>query len=133
MSKSNSLKHAHHNKKVCESLSETPEYTDWIITTAFYSALHFVDYKIFPLKLKKAGRTYSFTNFDNYYMFLEKNIGKHKARLELVEAKLPKIATHYNKLMDLCHKARYVDYKFDYNIAKDAKERLKKIEEFCIV
>lgn len=133
MSKSDSLSHANHNKEVCESLSETPEYSDWIITTAFYSALHFVDYKIFPLELEQAGKAYTFTSFDSYYMFVKKNIGKHKARLELVETKLTEIAPHYNKLMDLCHKARYVDYKFNYDIAKDAKESLKKIEEFCIV
>ncbi|MEJ7683795.1 MAG: hypothetical protein WKG06_39235 [Segetibacter sp.] len=46
------LDHAIHNENVCSYLELKKEYADWIITTAFYSALQFVSYKIFPLKFK---------------------------------------------------------------------------------
>ncbi len=43
------LEYAQHNEKACKYLDKKPEFTDWVITTAFYSALHFVRYKIFPI------------------------------------------------------------------------------------
>ncbi len=90
ISKNNILDHANHNKEVCDYLSKNPNYSDWIITTAFYSALHFVDYKIFPLKFTFNGSEYNFLKFDDYYDFYTKKINirglsRHKARLDLVE------------------------------------------------
>lgn len=137
ISKNNILDHASHNKKVCEYLSRNPDYNDWVITTAFYSALHFVDFKIFPLKFKLNGNEYNFLIFDDYYDFYAKKINikgisRHKARLDLVENKLIKIAPHYGKLLSLCTKARYVNYKFDGKYAVLAKETyLAEIEAFC--
>ncbi len=136
MSKNESLNHANHNKEVCEYLNKDTKYGDWIITTAFYSALHFIDHKVFPLELPiTKGSKVNFVSFESYYNFCKKNkdISKHKARTELVEKLLPQISHHYNKLGDLCHHARYVDYKYDYEIAKDAKEScLVEIEKNCI-
>lgn len=44
------LNHAKHNYEVCFFLYEKTKYNDWIITTAYYSAIHFVYYKLFPNK-----------------------------------------------------------------------------------
>ncbi|MDR4496876.1 MAG: hypothetical protein MRK02_02960 [Candidatus Scalindua sp.] len=135
MSKNDSLNHAIHNKEACEYLSKEPKFSDWVITTAFYSALHFIDYKIFPLDLKLSKYPVNFTTFNGYYDFYSKNkegkINQHKARADLVESLFPIIAPQFNKLKDLCHNARYVNYKFDYDIAKNAKQCLEKIEKFC--
>ncbi len=135
MSRSDSLNHAIHNKEVCEYLSEKPEYGDWVITTAFYSAIHFVDYKIFPITLELKGITYDFINFNGYYDFYSNNkegkINQHKARTDLVEAYLPNIAPQFGKLKDLCHSARYVDYNFDDDVATNAKQCLEEINEHC--
>lgn len=45
------LDHATHNEEVCSHLDDNTKYSDWIITTAFYSAMHFMKHKIFPLKI----------------------------------------------------------------------------------
>lgn len=137
MSKSDSLNHAIHNKAVCEYLSKELEHSDWVITTAFYSAIHFVEHKIFPIRgLQSKGITYDFTSFNGYYDFYSSNkegkISQHKARADLVEAYLPEIAPQFNELKDLCHNARYVDYEFDDDVAQKAKESLEKIEKYCI-
>jgi hypothetical protein len=115
---SNILNHARHNKQACAYLSEHSDYSDWIITTAFYSALHFVDYKIFPLKFSIKGKEHNYSKFDDYYDFFAKKksisgISRHKARLDLVEKRLSGIAPQYSKLLSLCTKARYVNYEFD--------------------
>lgn len=134
----NILDHARHNKQVCEYLSKNSDYNDWVITTSFYSALHFVDYKLFPLqKYKFNGKDYDFLKFEDYYSFYAKKISikgisRHKARLDLVEKKLDDIAPHYSKLLSLCTKARYVNYKFDNQWAiKAEKTWLAEIETFC--
>ncbi len=132
MSKSDRLNHANHNEEVCEYLNKRTAYSDWVITTAFYSALHFVEHKIFPLRIRQNGKLFNFSNFDIYYAFLGTNINKHKARAKLVEKELPEIAPNYNKLKDLSFTARYVGYKYDNDIAKDAKDNLEGIKKFCI-
>ncbi len=78
MSKSDSLNHAIHNKEVCVHLSKESRYSDWVITTAFYSAVHFVEHKIFPIKGFKSKRIeYDFTSFNGYYDFYSNNkVGK---------------------------------------------------------
>ena len=72
MSKNDSLNHAIHNKEACEYLSKEPKFSDWVITTAFYSALHFIDYKIFPLDLKLPKYPVNFT--DLVFGFTENQI-----------------------------------------------------------
>ncbi|HCA42575.1 MAG TPA: hypothetical protein DEP28_04900, partial [Bacteroidetes bacterium] len=44
-----SLDHAEHNEKACQLLFKTNEFNDWVVTTAFYSSLHSVSFKLFPL------------------------------------------------------------------------------------
>jgi len=46
-------KHAIHNEQVCDYLLASNEFHDWVVTTAFYAALHFVQSDIFPLTYKK--------------------------------------------------------------------------------
>lgn len=130
------LEHACHNKHACEYLGKHSDYSDWIITTAFYSALHFVDYKLFPLKFNSGEKEYVFLRFEDYYGFYVKNItrgiGRHKVRLELVEKRLIDIAHQYNKLLNLCTNARYFNYKLDSRYAVFARETyLAEIEAFC--
>lgn len=47
--------HGIHNKDACDSLISGNKYHDWIVTTAFYSSIHLIDTKLFPLIHK--GRT----------------------------------------------------------------------------
>lgn len=40
--------HGEHNKCACDELIKGKKYFDWIVTTAFYSSIHYIDSKIFP-------------------------------------------------------------------------------------
>jgi hypothetical protein len=126
-----SLKHASHNEKVCMFLS-TDEFNDWVITTAFYSSLHYLRHKIFPLSISKE-KTYP--SFDIYYNCLpiSKKNGKHAAMRLLVEEECPEdISTAYNRLMDTCFTARYNKYKYSNKIAKSAKKWLNPIKAYSL-
>jgi len=75
--------HAEHNESLCELLLNNGNYNDWVITTAFYSAIHFVRHKIFPLDKydPQTGSQESFSNFNDYlnrFSRVDKN-RKHKA------------------------------------------------------
>ncbi|MCP4990151.1 MAG: hypothetical protein GY928_30165 [Colwellia sp.] len=133
MSRNDSLDHAKHNKEVCEYLSKKSEYSDWVITTAFYSAIHFTDHKIFPLTSKQNGEPFTYVSFNKYWAVYskKKHINKHKVKLELVEDELPEVAPNYSILKDLSHTARYVNYKYDSWVANHAKKNLEAIEKFC--
>lgn len=127
------LEHALHNEKVCKYLDKKQEHTDWVITTAFYSAIHFVQHKLFPLKLKINNKDWTFTDFDMYYSLETKRVtSKHKALTDLVEENLLNIAVYYAWLKDASWTARYSDYNHSREISNKAKEYLGKIKECCI-
>lgn len=114
-------KHAVHNEEVCDFLLASKKYNDWVVTTAFYSALHFVQYEMFPLTYKGI----KYKDFNIYFaMVMKRNnrsLSKHKATIELVKRKLPSCVSHYRWLHDACMNARY-------NITLFLIERLKKQE-----
>lgn len=128
--------HALHNEEVCDFLCAKPEYVDWIITTAFYSALHFVDKKIFPLNdATNDGKKFKIKNFDDYYLmkYPTRARDKHTARLELVKMKEPAIGADYAWLKSACGTARYTNYKFlrEEDYIKRAKSHLEAIKKCC--
>lgn len=57
-------KHAAHNEKACDYLLKSRLFNDWVITTAFYSALHYVQDEIFPLTEDR--KTYN--NFNIFFI-----------------------------------------------------------------
>lgn len=123
------IDHALHNEKTCDFLFQNEDHLDWVITTSFYSALHFFEHKLFPLE--NNGRTYK--TFNSYYRSRRRNEGKHNVFIKLVEEKAPlKFATAYKSLFDICRTARYSDYRVAPAIASKAKERLKHIKSYCI-
>lgn len=130
MNKANSLEHALHNEKACNYLDKKKEFTDWVITTAFYSSLHFVNYKIFPFKEGNI----EYTSLDIYHssvMTAGRKISKHGLLCELVRKRLVNIAPDYRHLKDISNTARYVDYKHHRYVSNYAKTCLKNIKESC--
>lgn len=127
-----SLNHAIHNEQACEFMAPSP-FNDWTVTTAFYSSLHYVLYKMFPSKTKNG----EYQTFEDYYyeycsfMGSAKPVNKHNSICDLVEDNIPKIAADYNKLKDLSWGARYVDYKIDKKLSKEAIRLMKKIKAEC--
>jgi hypothetical protein len=120
--------HAIHNEEACDFLLTSNKFNDWVVTTAFYSALHFVQHEIFPLE--EDGESYNDLNI-YYGKFLKKrnkNITKHFATIQLVNSKLPKCLSYYRWLYDACMSARYTDYSVSTKKAMTAREYLKKLK-----
>ena len=121
--------HADHNEKLCDYLIKEGGFDDWVVTTAFYSAVHLVDHQIFPLTITPQP---TFANFPQYYSRLPApRPGRHEARKELVYQQLPKCYGAFSWLMDECHNARYNDYQVPPDFAKRAKGALEKIKSVC--
>lgn len=72
-----SKEHANHNAELCDLLLNNGRFNDWVVTTAFYAALHFVNYILFPLKFQDK----TFYNFNKYYSSLDSK----KANIRLHE------------------------------------------------
>jgi len=76
--------HAIHNEAACDFLLSGNQFNDWVVTTAFYAALHYVQHEIFPLS--EGGNTYS--DFNVYFgkVLKQRNqrLNKHSATLQLV-------------------------------------------------
>lgn len=77
-----------HNKKTHDFLAtEAPEYSDWQITTLFYSALH---------------------SFNRHFELEGVEIpDRHGKRLALINRKLPSIREAYKNLQMLSEQSRY--------------------------
>jgi len=116
--------HAIHNEEACNFLLSSGRFNDWVVTTAFYSALHYVCSEIFPFEQ----HSITFDSFERYYRLNFKNTGnrksKHSVIISLVNAQLPTCNIFYRSLYDQCMKARYANYKVSTNIALKAKKDL---------
>lgn len=118
--------HALHNEQVYQFLKKKAEFIDWRVTTAFYTALHFVESKLFPLTTKFAGKENSFRSIEEYRNFYGKR-SKHQARIHAVKNNIKGCRTEYKELFDLSMQARYRDYQFN-----NAEQVDRKIER-CLV
>ena len=121
--------HAKHNEDTCEFLFKDGKYCDWVVTTAFYSALHYVQHEIFPTKIK--GK--QFDNFNKYYnehyLGISNKPSKHVSTINLVKAEIGDDAhQNYNWLYGLCMNARYHNYKVHPFIAEECLKRLARIK-----
>lgn len=119
--------HAEHNELACEFLSQDGRFNDWVITTAFYSALHYVHHELFPLQEGE----FTFSSLDEICSSMQSgfsNPGKNKHSMlkTLVRAKCStKCFILYRKLFDQCHNARYVSYQVSKQSADDALKTLQ--------
>jgi hypothetical protein len=128
MKKDKRLNHAKHNQELCIKIYEANTHHDWVITTAFYSALHFVSYGIFPINEETSdGKHFTIKTLDEYWSYHQLSKSKHKVLSDLVYQFYPGISADYDWLMDLCLKARYQNYQQGENEAKKSIELLNKI------
>jgi hypothetical protein len=122
--------HAERNERVSKLLHEGGTYFDWVVTTAFYSALHYVQNEIFPLS---DGRD-NYISFDNYYNRVHRGVRKpkkHQAIISLVAKEIPPVGAKYRFLHDNSYTARYRNYAIPEAIANQAQEYLQDIKENC--
>jgi hypothetical protein len=133
--KNKSLDHALHNETVCLFLDKPKDKHDWVVTTAFYSAMHYARHKIFPLEMETTpNKIKKFDCFDDYYMwykFVNGDKGRHEAMKRLVRREMAGIAENYEHLLGMAHSARYDDYNLDKMSAKCAKDNLEFIKKAC--
>lgn len=121
--------HSQHNYEACEFLLSDGRFYDWVITTAFYSALHTVQENIFPFR-DNEGFTYS--NFEQYYNKSLKEgikVSKHQSTIKLVEERINGAGNLYRLLHDMCITSRYRNYSVSQKKAKVAKSYLDKIRD----
>jgi hypothetical protein len=127
------LQHALHNENVCKFLRSKPEYADWIVTTSFYSAIHFVEFFVFPFDYTANGITTTVKSIYEYKKAAKSVKSKHELRFDLVLWKCPEIEIQYKFLADTCNTARYFDYKLpNPTMALQLSDiYLKKIKAYC--
>ncbi len=123
--------HALHNEKVCQYLAQSGEFPDWVITTAFYTALHFVKYKIFPLLLDNGKRYSSLDDYRRKIGYQQHGSSAHSILRKLLNQRFKNIAAPYNELYDSCQNARYTDYDISSEEVTFALDNLAEIKKYC--
>jgi uncharacterized protein (UPF0332 family) len=122
---------AERNLELSKFLLEDDKYYDWVITTAFYSALHFALSAIFPLEDGKN----RYATFNNYLITCQElqrfgaQKDKHRITSKLINIYLPDAQTHYRWLKDRCWEARYESHKVNKETATLALKKANTIKD----
>ena len=131
------LNHGNHNEEVCDYLEvKKDKFADWIITTAFYSALQFVSYRIFPFEAPRTeGKKTLINTIDEYCNYKETITGnkpkKHALLADLVFEKCSDISPDYDWLLSMSMNARYTEYQHVPEVGNKSRMLMKKIKAFC--
>lgn len=130
-----SRSHANHNKQACKFIKDNRQFNDWVITIAYYSALHFMQSELFPSNYENplTGEMKHYETFDKYYRDMRGNISKHGLLLKMVEENIDDegVIDGFTSLKELCWTARYSRYTFSEAIATQCYTNLELIEEYC--
>jgi len=120
------------DESLCDHLLTTTKWNDWVITTAFSSALHFIDEALFPLTFGED----TYPDFEDYYVDRNKHgdfsRNSNQSRIILIYQKLPKALSAYKFLFEAYTTARYNEFKVDADTAKKARLRLAVVKSCCI-
>lgn len=115
------------NQELSNMLLDGKKYYDWVVTTAFYSAIHYVEDFILPVQVY--GKECSdISDVKAAY----KTEGRHAARERLVFDKIDNyVGARYKWLDDHSRNARYKTYKVQASEALKAQEYLNYIFKHC--
>jgi hypothetical protein len=117
------------NAALCEHLAGNGNYDDWVVTTAFYASIHYIDHKMFPIKDNNGEILYN--DILHAKAKLRRQEPPHATRKRLVSMYLDTVSSAYNFLYDACMFARYKSYKVKpWRVAK-AKRSLDEIKKYC--
>ena len=123
-----SKSHAIHNENACDYLLSSGKFNDWVVTTAFYSALHYVCNELFPLEQNG----FIYNNFEIYYRINFKSNAskksKHDVIISLVGLYLPLCKRAYISLFDWCMASRYTNYRVSNLVASNARNDLERVK-----
>ena len=113
--------HGKHNKDLCDIIPNS--HNDWIITTAFYACIHYIDHALFPVVHN--GVTYN--SIEEWHVSLKpRSRSPHESRKILVNYYLNHQYPNFKHLFSSCMNARYVDYVVANSQANFGKKRLRK-------
>jgi len=125
-----SIEQAEHNEKVCNYISKKPDFSDWIVTIAFYSAIHYLRHLILPYND-------SISRYDTFEDLFssKKNVseGKHGFQCRFVRDNHCEIAFQYKRLYDMSNNARYNYYAYEREDGTLAKGYLKDIKDYVLI
>ncbi len=127
------LKHGLHNEAACNYLELKKEFTDWIVTTAFYASLQFVSHRIFPFEMPSIeGKKTKIESLDDFARYQNnRRQTKHELLADLVGKQCSEISGDYDWLLSMSMNARYLAYQQDKQIADKARTLMKRIKQFC--
>ncbi|MEZ0183141.1 hypothetical protein AB9T89_12920 [Flavobacterium oncorhynchi] len=115
------------NQALSNDLLAGKVYYDWVVTTAFYSAIHFVEDFALPVEIN-GRQCEDIGDVKNAY----KTEGRHAARERLVFGQINSfVGARYKWLDDHSRNARYKTYKAQPAEALKAQEYLNFIHKHC--
>lgn len=138
--RSNPFEHGYHNYKASKALQKLDEFDDWVITTAFYSGMKYLEDKLFPNDYehpRKYGDVVTFKSFPQYisaFGRLGSDNNKHKVMSDMVTKHIDdvEVINSYEDLKQSCHTARYINYKVGQERLDLAIEALEIIKNHCV-
>jgi hypothetical protein len=122
---------ARHNEQACNFLHRNSTFPDWVITTAFYSALHYVSSVIFPLECQQQGKKKIVNDVGAYKNSIGSHDNKHKLMTDLVFSKCKGVGKSYSALLDLSYSSRYDTIMPDTLYSSKAQKYLADIKSHC--
>ena len=130
------LDHGRHNKDVCDHLEDITDYRDWIVTTAFYSAVHYLESHIFPDTYENPinGKFKQYDSLNEYFgdfKYTVEHTNLHNCREYLISEQFPEIYADYKTLKDACWGARYFDYQVTPEEKDICRDCIDNIAELC--
>ena len=124
--------HAEHNEDLCSKIIALNNFDDWVVTTAFYACIHYVEHKLFPFHENGV----NYLTFNKYYndtiIAKGKRTSKHNLKFDLVKIHLSPVGANYKRLMDNCLTARYSNYRIGKTLAQIAVADMAKVKAACI-
>ena len=133
MGKADRLSHAKHNEEVCDYLDEKGDCPDWVVTTAFYAALHYAEHHLFPRDDQDWRGLQTFDTFDAWYRVFGDRDSKHGALRKLVQRTCPgDVSRSYRALLDASYTARYNHYRVPEDQASKARRDLARVRTYFV-
>lgn len=124
-------KQAEHNEKACRYLHSSKVYHDWVITTAFYSSIHYIDACLFPNSYEMSnGNQKNCHSIDDYFLKNSQVETKHNIRMHLVEEYCTEIQSSFKWLKEHSSQLRYSNYIATLDEANKAIEYLDEIKQY---
>lgn len=123
---------AQHNEQACDYLNSSNRYFDWVITSAFYAALHYVSAVIFPLQYDLEGETETVNDVGTYRECIRSRENKHKLMVTLVYKHCRGIGYSYRTLLNLSYAARYETTCHTRLYSDQARRYMTAIKAYCV-